>query len=122
MELQTRNGPELTNEEKEDLQKTGCIKLSVLRKCCQWKDLSEGDFENLILMLQSFCLIFPLTTCESPATLDTTTTLPSAKYHCHSQDESYLIPSKLCDEPLLSDNVPMPMYLVHYNMHCIRNV
>ena len=80
MELKMGRGCTFTNQEKKYLEETGRAKLSLLRKC--WQDYRD-DFDNLILMLQSFCLVFPL-----PA--------PTAKLDTPTTDTEYLIPSKLC--------------------------
>ena len=107
MELQTGKGSKLANYEILEVEKTGCAKLSLLRKCC-WNELNDDDFANLILMLQSFCLIFPLPSSEAPPSFGSSSTSilsTQDKAHAHhSQSEEqtslmldtlYLIPSKL---------------------------
>lgn len=115
MKLQTGRGSELSNNEKLELKKTGCVRLSSLRKSC-WNELNDGDFANLILMLQSFCLIFPLHQCEFPAPVQSSITpvnvsstqdLTDTRVIHHTlheeppstiSDTFYLIPSKLCND------------------------
>jgi hypothetical protein len=58
MELKAGRGPEMTNNKQIFLENTGCAELSLLKRC--WSDLEEEDFHKLMLMLQSFCLVFPL--------------------------------------------------------------
>ena len=114
MELKPGKGSELPNDEKLEIEKTGCAKLSTLKKAC-WRELSEVDFANLILMLQSFCLIFPLPPSEVPPSA-TSGSIPESSSQNqtntvldHSQSEGqpsskldtfYLIPSKLSLCPL----------------------
>ena len=96
MELKTGKGSKLTNDEMAKLEETGRAKLSVLRKC--WLDLRE-DFPKFILMLQSFCLVFPL---PEPAIEPTGTAMSSRQGELDPPDDItpvpdrvYLIPSKL---------------------------
>lgn len=109
MELQTGEGCKLTNEEIRDLETTGCAKAGLLRRC--WNALNNDVFHKLCLILQSFCLIFPLPVDEVPALQQSAST---AKYEegIHSSkvldqiqsggqtsskpETVYLIPSKLC--------------------------
>ena len=59
MEIKAGRGPELTNEEQLRLEDTGCAELSLLKRC--WSiDGDEDAFHRLLLMLQAFCLVFPL--------------------------------------------------------------
>ena len=62
MELQTGKGCKLTNEEIHCLKVSACAKASVLKRC--WDELNDDDFDKLMLMLQSFCLIYPLPVSE----------------------------------------------------------
>ena len=62
MELKTGTGP-LKNDEVQELQKTATADANLLRKC--WEKFTNKVFRQLCLMLQSFCLIFPLPQCES---------------------------------------------------------
>ena len=109
IELKPGKGSVLPNDEKLEIEKTGCAKLSTLKKAC-WSDLSEVDFANLILMLQSFCLIFPLPPSEVPPSARSGSIPESSSQNQtntvldHSQSEGqasskldtfYLIPSKL---------------------------
>jgi hypothetical protein len=77
MELKPGRGYKLTNTELEDLRATGQAKLSLLRKC--WSELSNGDFRRLVLMLQSFCLVFPLHEAPSQPPAATSTLSPAAQ-------------------------------------------
>ena len=64
MELKTGAGP-LKNDEVQELQKTATADANLLRKC--WEEFTDEVhvFRQLCLMLQSFCLIFPLPQSES---------------------------------------------------------
>ena len=107
IELQSGTGP-LPNYETDAFGKTACAKVSLLRTC--WKELPDDVFHQLCLMLQSFCLLFPLPMAESP---DIPPVMPTQKGAeplqdtDHSESEGrtslkpetvYLIPSKLCDD------------------------
>ena len=107
IELQSGTG-RLTNDETDAFGETACAKVTLLRTC--WKELQDDVFHQLCLMLQSFCLIFPLPMGESPGLPQVMPTQrdaePSQKTN-HSQSEGhtslkpetvYLIPSKLCIE------------------------
>ena len=65
MELQTGKGCKLTNEEIHRLNVSACAKASVLKRC--WNELNDAEFDKLMLMLQSFCLIYPLPVSELQA-------------------------------------------------------
>ena len=103
MELKAGKGSKLTNQEKDKFEKTGCAKLSLLRKC--WSGLSNEYFDKLMLMLQAFCLVFPLPAGDSHAATGQSSATPPAcqadhgendRQACHTQDNIlYLIPSKL---------------------------
>ena len=67
VELKAGRGAEMTNAEQILLEDTGCAKLSLLKRC--WSNLGDEDFHRLILMLQSFCLVYPLP--KSPEKDDT---------------------------------------------------
>lgn len=107
MELQTGKGCELTNEELLELELTGCAKASLLRHC--WNDLNNDIFHQLCLIMQSFCLIFPLPVDKVPA-LQQSASIAKCEGGIHSphilnqiQNESetvYLIPSKLSFKPI----------------------
>lgn len=113
MELKTGKGCKLTNEEVLDLKTTGCAKASLLRHC--WNALDNDVFHKLCLIMQSFCLIFPLpvdkvpdlqqsanTTkyeegVHSPQVLDQ---IQSGEQTSSEPETVYLIPSKLCSEQI----------------------
>ena len=64
MELSIGSGSQ-KNTDVRDLQKTGITNSSVLKEC--WKDICDDSmFHLLCLILQSFCLIFPISKNESP--------------------------------------------------------
>ena len=118
MEIQTGKGSKLANDKIKYLEKTGCVELSSLRKGC-WSELSDDDLDNLILMLQSFCIIFPLPPNEVPAPIRSVSMpIPSTEdkadtdelKHGQSEEQTpptldtvYLIPSKLS-----TDTRPLP--------------
>ena len=99
----------MTNDKQIFLENTGCAELSLLKRC--WSDLGEEDFHRLMLMLQSFCLVFPL---PKRAEKDDTQT-PCAQVKPDQQEEPekspslpplnqmYLIPSKLQSETFNQD-------------------
>ena len=109
MELSKGEG-EIPTTVVEDLKDSGTTKSSTLRKC--WKEVCSDDdsFYQLCLILQSFCLIFPvphndsqLAPCsEIPA--DTQCTVEQQKEVLlqdgdlfSKEDQTYLIPSMLPD-------------------------
>jgi ankyrin repeat protein/GTPase SAR1 family protein len=94
----------LPNDEMKAFGETGCAKVSLLRTC--WKELSDDAFHKLCLMLQSFCLLFPLPFHESPEMSTEGDAEPSQMTDCHCEEQTsskpetvYLIPSKLCVAP-----------------------
>ena len=112
LELQTGRGCKLTNEELHELESTGCAKASLLRHC--WNDLNNDIFHQLCLIMQSFCLIFPLPVDTVPA-LQQSASIAKCEEGIHSpqvldqiqkSDSSsksetvYLIPSKLSFKPI----------------------
>ena len=120
MELKKGVGQILT-EDVIKLEETGTIKSSILRKC--WADRCKEDvsFHKLCLILQSFCLIFPVSPSDSlpaqhsasaPATSQLTvpeqdntsevfTRNQSEGNPASEEDTMFLIPSMLprCDGP-----------------------
>ena len=99
----------LPNDEMKAFGETGCAKASLLKSC--WKELPDDAFHKLCLMLQSFCLLFPLPFHESPEMPPVMSTEgdaePSQVTDCRQSEEQtsskpetvYLIPSKLCVAP-----------------------
>ena len=105
MELKAGRGLDMTNEELMCLEKTGCAELNLLKRC--WPDLGDEDFHKLVLMLQSFCLVFPLPEPETKdgAQMHSQPDEPSqqetpVKSHSFTRqpNQVYLIPSKLKSE------------------------
>lgn len=114
MELKTGKGKKLPNDEKEELKTTARIKLCSLRRC--WGELEDDVFHQLCLILQSFCLIFPLPvdelhapersastpTSSTPAQQELSQVLDRSQSEGQASsypDTVYLIPSKLNDKP-----------------------
>ena len=99
----------MTNQKQIRLKRTGCAELSLLTAC--WSDLGDEDFHRLILMLQSFCLVYPL---PKPAENE----VPRAQLQQSLKEEPgqfpsslpplnqvYLIPSKLQQEDFDKDQL-----------------
>ena len=116
MELKPGFGTSIANTDVIELEKMAIAKTSVLQEC--WKDfnLSEDNFHKLTLILQSFCLLFPLSfghgnsrkKCQSTTTADNSSGLESKSTSTATstlssntlkederQDRTYLIPSML---------------------------
>lgn len=113
MELKTGKGYKLTNEEIRELETTGCAKESLLRRC--WDNLNDDVFHQLCLIMQSFCLIFPLPVYEVPAVQQLAGTakfeegihssqvlnqIQSGGQISSKPETVYLIPSKLSIKPI----------------------
>lgn len=79
MEINPGRG-KLTNVDQKRLEDTGCVECRALKKC--WSNLADEEFDTLILMLQSFCLVYPLRD-------------PCDKSSWDKPNQDYLIPSKL---------------------------
>ena len=126
MELKLGTGSSLTNAAMRELKKTATADASLLRQC--WKEFTDEVFHQLCLMLQSFCLIFPLPQSESlppERSSSTPASSPSAERGSgtrqinRSQSEgqppakpvtTYLIPSMLPEEPRPTDETLKKLY------------
>ena len=125
MELKTGTGP-LKNDEVQELQKTATADASLLRKC--WEEFTDEVFCQLCLMLQSFCLIFPLPQSEllpperslsTPASSQSAERGSATQQINRSQSEgqplskpvtTYLIPSMLPEKPRPTDESLKKLY------------
>ena len=121
LKLHVGTGSSMTNAEMLEFKKTATADASLLRKC--WEEFTDEVhvFRQLCLMLQSFCLIFPLPQSESqpperssstPASSQSAEQGSGTQQINRSQSEgqppskpvtTYLIPSMLPELPCPTD-------------------